>query len=362
MMAETHALADAFGIRLPSSLSSGPRFSEPAVCLDGPPYWRLRRPLLTNRASAKRNEVLAFLGCGPTQLRLVRMASTAQSSHVAPASLLTACRRWRLSLQELEGIALPSWGFDYHFRDWETFRTFLYPKLQEFMDGDLVSYWSTTYGAWVEAVVVARHATASGSVCSYDLDVKQGALPGRIRRRHQRSRCPPNLAVDGSLTLIGEVCDVSFMGPARLRYHSTRWAALLDGTIVAKLMTDSHPTMALDEDSAFAEELLRGIRQVPWVPSDNWLFPWHCRRRMVFLAWIGRALGLQQVWAHIVLPLVGWTDALPGVGLAEPPAFPHANEAPDILEQLWALDEEASEGSEQSQALWVSPERRTSKY
>lgn len=271
-----------------------------------------------------------------------------------------ACRRWRLSLQELEAIALPRWWFDYNFRDWQTFRNFLYPMMQEFTDGDLVSYWSTTYGAWVEAVVVGRPVIASGCVFSYDLDVKQGVLPGRIRRRHQCDPCPPDLAVDGSPKLLGEVCNISCLGPARLRCCSARWAALLDGTIVARLMTDSHPTLALDDDSDLAEEMLQGIRQIPWAPSDDWLFPWHCRRRMVFLVWIGRALGLQQVWAHVVLPLVGWIDAFPGMALAEPPPLHPADEAPDmlLLEQLWALDEETSEGSEESQALSASPERR----
>jgi hypothetical protein len=300
-----------------------------------------------------RNEVLAFMGCRPQQ-SWPFMASAAQGSHVTPASLLTACRRWQLSLQELEGIALPSWGFEYNFRDWETFHTFLYPMLQDFMDGDLVSYWSKTHGAWLEAIVVARHVTTSGSVFSYDLDVKQGALPGRIRRRLQHSRRPPKFPVDDSPTLLGEACCINFMGPDGLGYHSARWAALLDGTIVARLMTDRHPTMAPGPDSTFAEGLLRGIRRVPWSPSDDWLFPWHCRRRMVFLAWVGHALGLQQVWARIVLPLVGWTDALPHHG----PPLSAADEGPGLLDQPWVLDEEVSEGSEESQLFSESPERR----
>merc|ERR1719215_96190 len=131
MVSEGHVLADAFGIKLPSRPSSGPRCSELSDCLDGPPCWRLRRPLLTNRASAVRKEVLAFLRCETQQSRLHRTVSASQRSHVAPALLLMACRRWRLSLQELEAIALPRWWFDYNFRDWQTFRNFLYPMMQE---------------------------------------------------------------------------------------------------------------------------------------------------------------------------------------------------------------------------------------
>uniref|UniRef100_A0A7S2B5M9 Uncharacterized protein n=1 Tax=Alexandrium andersonii TaxID=327968 RepID=A0A7S2B5M9_9DINO len=91
-------------------------------------------------------------------------------------------------------------------------------------------------------------------------------------------------------------------------------------------MTDSYPTRAPGHDSTFAEGILRSLRRLPWSPEHHWRFPRPCRRRMTFLAWVGGVLGLQPAWTKVVLPLVGWTDALPeppkAGGLAQTPPSP----------------------------------------
>lgn len=251
---------------------------------------------------------------------------------------------------------MPTWGLDDHFRDWGTFHAFLFPNKQQFMDGEKVKYWSSTRSAWVDAVVTGRQCDISGAVVSYNLDVRSRALPGKIRPRQKAYKSQAALVPDRCPSLLGEMCGISFIGPDGLRYHSVRWVALLDGTIKARLMTDSYPTIAPGHDSTFSEGILRGIRHVPWSPAHHRLFPQPCRQRMVFLTWVGNMVGLQTVWTKAVLPLVCWTDALPEPprcgGIAESGAFV-ASSNPTDPEPVGLMDGlESSEPAE----VWTSAE------
>lgn len=301
-----------------------------------PPCWLCCGPLLSPHAAEVAADVLSFLGSKPRPRQSLLRRIHLTTGGADPASLLMACQRWHLTLQDLEAIVLPPWGFEDCFRDWGTFRVFLYPRLQEFNDSEVVRYWSTTHNAWLNAVVTGRHCDVSGAVLNYNLDIKSAALPGKIQRHDQNHRSQAIPVSDVGPSLLGEVCGISFVGPDGLRYHSARWAALLDGTIMSRLMTDSYPTIAPGQDSSFAEGVLRGIRRVSWGPAHDWLFPLACQRRMLFLAWIGGILGLQPVWTRTVLPLVGWIDALPGPprgkGIPESPVSFTSDGAPGTPE------------------------------
>jgi hypothetical protein len=51
-----------------------------------------------------------------------------------------------------------------------------------FAVGERVSYWSDTHKQWMEAVVTKQNLHPHGAVMSYDLDVKRGARPDKMRR------------------------------------------------------------------------------------------------------------------------------------------------------------------------------------
>eukprot|EP00931_Biecheleriopsis_adriatica_P074523 TRINITY_DN4855_c0_g1_i1.p1 TRINITY_DN4855_c0_g1~~TRINITY_DN4855_c0_g1_i1.p1 ORF type:complete len:664 (-),score=127.46 TRINITY_DN4855_c0_g1_i1:21-1985(-) len=51
-----------------------------------------------------------------------------------------------------------------------------------FCSGEKVVYWSSSYQYWCDAVVKVLHHNSDGELHCYTLDVKQGALPGNVRR------------------------------------------------------------------------------------------------------------------------------------------------------------------------------------
>merc|ERR1712039_1092536 len=101
-----------------------------------------------------------------------------------------------------------------------------------------------------------------------------------------------------------EHVNCEFLGKYGELCRSVRWVELLDGTVRARLMTDTYPTEIPSADPDFSAAVLSGLRRVPWRPEHNWIFPKKCRRRMVFLSWVGRSLGLNPTWTLGVLPFI----------------------------------------------------------
>merc|ERR1712110_196709 len=99
------------------------------------------------------------------------------------------------------------------------------------------------------------------------------------------------------------------MGDEKM-HESVQWVELLDGTVRARMMTDPNPTEVMSRDRrAFSENVLPILRRVPWAPEHHWLFPWTSQRRLVFVAWVGRVLGLDSSSIKLVLQFVGWREA-----------------------------------------------------
>lgn len=199
-----------------------------------------------------------------------------------------ACHRWRITLADLEALLLPPWNFNCAFRDRRSFFKYIgrawEPQVDEVGDseGELTEW---------EAQTPESASPASSAAPSR----------GRPRKRPRTAaaRAAARAAAGGSDTCLGRVYGVHFPGPGGLTYYSARWVELLDGTTLARLMTDAHPTEVVSGiDSHFAQVALESLRRVSWAPAHHWVFPRPCRDRMVFLSWVGRELGLNPTWTQ----------------------------------------------------------------
>lgn len=92
--------------------------------------------------------------------------------------------------------------------------------------------------------------------------------------------------------------------------QSCRWAELLNGVVVVRLMSSDLSGLCLDrrmvpERLRVTQVLLSAMRLVPWSTKYAWIFPdWH-RHRMSFLSWVGKELGFGSfLWAERVLPFL----------------------------------------------------------
>jgi len=166
--------------------------------------------------------------------------------------LLFTCQRWRITLQDIEALALPSWGFDVSFPD---------------------------RGAWVDYL---------------------SEQDTRLSRQQ----------------FLGEIQGLKISLPdVRFHIQSARWVELLDGTVLARLMTDGRPTCVMPwAHPCSINAVLAGIREVPWDPDRFWMFPrWH-KDRLVFLAWVGSMLRLNPIWIINMFPFLPMEPQLTAKG------------------------------------------------
>lgn len=263
----------------PASSSSCRRFLKPAAW-----FWPDLAPSLSSQASAASAQVLRLLG-RPSVGRIpwaLEQALFARDNRVAvaPSLVLEVCGKFNLSLSDVEAIALPPWNFNLRFQDKITFFAYIDPCQEPLEVGEAAAYWSSTYESWVGATVTGRHLergsgslgstdavnskprqTRSGQsavvgpqVLAYDLDVRGNAEPCRLRRQtlltpghpsRARMVSAATQAAGGALSIagcLGEAYGINVPGPCGLTYCSARWAELLDGGVLARLMTDSCPT------------------------------------------------------------------------------------------------------------------------
>eukprot|EP00928_Gymnodinium_smaydae_P045561 TRINITY_DN30362_c0_g3_i1.p1 TRINITY_DN30362_c0_g3~~TRINITY_DN30362_c0_g3_i1.p1 ORF type:complete len:546 (-),score=71.74 TRINITY_DN30362_c0_g3_i1:25-1662(-) len=106
--------------------------------------------------------------------------------------------------------------------------------------------------------------------------------------------------------LIGEALNCEFTGPHGDLCRSIRWAELLTGCVVTRMMSDPYPTMNFSSDPSWADGVLQSLRCMPWSAESHWVFPPDARLRMLFLSWIGKVLGMNPIWNMAVLPFVDW--------------------------------------------------------
>lgn len=236
--------------------------------LDSPkPLRRAQQPWPSSRASANRREVLdTFLGrmslsasdsdtaddhspasARHNQPRPERRSGGSTASERAailakmPELVLQVCLRWRMTLQDVEALALPSWGFDVTFSD---------------------------RGAWSAYLREGEH----------------------------------EIRIKGT-DFLGEIQGLNIPLPdTRCHIQSARWVELMDGTVLARLMTDGRPTCVMPwAHPSTINGVLSALRRVPWAAEHSWIFPrWHIDR-LVFLAWVGRTLRLDPAWSTTVL-------------------------------------------------------------
>jgi len=110
---------------------------------------------------------------------------------------------------------------------------------------------------------------------------------------------------------LGEVRDLSMRGRDMLFdmsncvIRTVRWVELLDGTVLARLLTDGYPAVARNWASFLMMSMaLRSIRKVPWSPRLHWAFPEEYRKRIYFLLCLGHRLNLGGPWREVVLPFL----------------------------------------------------------
>lgn len=92
--------------------------------------------------------------------------------------------------------------------------------------------------------------------------------------------------------------------------QSCRWVELLNGSVVARLLSSDLGGLCLHhrmvpERFRITQVLLAGLRRVPWTPQHAWMFPeWH-QHRMALISWIGKELGFGVfLWADKVVPFL----------------------------------------------------------
>mmetsp|Transcript_100229 Transcript_100229/g.198784 ORF Transcript_100229/g.198784 Transcript_100229/m.198784 type:complete len:405 (+) Transcript_100229:87-1301(+) len=110
---------------------------------------------------------------------------------------------------------------------------------------------------------------------------------------------------------LGEVRNLSMRGQDRLFdaskcvVRTVRWVELLDGTVLARLLTDGYPAVTRNWASfPTMSAALRSIRKVPWTPRLHWAFPEEYRKRVQFLLCLGHRLNLGSPWREVVLPFL----------------------------------------------------------
>lgn len=158
-----------------------------------------------------------------------------------PDLVLQACLRWRVTLLDLEALALPSWGFDVTF---------------------------SSRAAWHEFVGDCRRRDFLGEIQGLKISLQDSP-------------------------------------DARCHIQSARWVELLDGNVLARLMTDGRPTCVMPwAHPSSINAVLSGIRRVAWEPDRCWMFPWWHVDRMAFLSWVGKELKLNPAWTAGVLPFL----------------------------------------------------------
>lgn len=220
----------------------------------------MRPPELSPRAMAARPEVLSKLGVR----RRAHFLRARASDPVAPEQLLEACHSFQVTLRDIEGLVLPRWNFDCAFRSRRAFLEY----------------------------VGASQADVSPAAAAAP---RLRPLPTVLLTAHP----PP------AEQLLGTMCGLIFDGPGGLVCCSARWVELLDGVLLARLMTDAWPTEVVNEmDPAWSQEVLAGIRRAVWAPEHHGVFPQSCRDRLRFLSWVGRVLGLSPTWDVVVLPFL----------------------------------------------------------
>mmetsp|Transcript_103351 Transcript_103351/g.322066 ORF Transcript_103351/g.322066 Transcript_103351/m.322066 type:complete len:353 (+) Transcript_103351:95-1153(+) len=277
---------------------------------DGPP-WPLQ-PLdqLSPHVGAAHLDILALLQRPPRST--VALASGAMS----PKVLLEACSRWRLTLVDLEYVAMSCWTFTHYFPDRATFFDYIDPS-PEFAVGEQVRFWRTKKEIWQTAEVLRKRSVWRRDrlfkqlqmYVEYDLDAEEGVEPARIKRAWPRPSSRPVTSRHGLRStnrFLDEICQIDFVGPQGFMCHSARWVELLDGRVLARMMSDPSPTHFGNFDQpAFGAAVLAGLRMVQWTLETHWVFPSRCQARLYFIAWVGKLLGLNGVWTNLVIPFLG---------------------------------------------------------
>mmetsp|Transcript_6135 Transcript_6135/g.19291 ORF Transcript_6135/g.19291 Transcript_6135/m.19291 type:complete len:347 (-) Transcript_6135:67-1107(-) len=115
---------------------------------------------------------------------------------------------------------------------------------------------------------------------------------------------------------IGELMDLDLPGSClnipddEMTVRTGRWAELVDGVAVVRLMSDRSPAATRSWASTRVINLaLESLRMVSWSPDIHWAFPCEYRRRVYFLCCVGERLNLGPVWVKAVLPFVASSAA-----------------------------------------------------
>jgi len=263
-------------------------------------------------------------------------------ARATPAHVVEACQKWGLTLLELESLVLPHWNLNCSFQSREIFFDFLNlrPAATPSMVGRTSSKSSIREsGVGPRALQSVQEAATddeneesnddeeddnnNNNINNTNININNNNnnsnnsnnndeeedenddeedddddLPMMVPRGGRyRPRRPAANRLLG--TLMGLEFQVDTTG---LIYSSARWVQLLDGTILARLMTDARPTEIGGVDEAWCQDALQSIRSTVWCPELHWLFPRRAQQRLRFLAWLGKQLNLEPWWTLYVLP------------------------------------------------------------
>lgn len=101
-----------------------------------------------------------------------------------------------------------------------------------------------------------------------------------------------------------------FQHPVVGSSNSCRWVELLNGSVLARLMSPDLTGLCLHrlmvpERFRVTQALLAALRRVTWAPEHAFIFPdWH-QHGMALISWIGKELGFGMfLWADKVLPFL----------------------------------------------------------
>uniref|UniRef100_A0A7S1REI2 Uncharacterized protein n=1 Tax=Alexandrium catenella TaxID=2925 RepID=A0A7S1REI2_ALECA len=108
--------------------------------------------------------------------------------------------------------------------------------------------------------------------------------------------------------LLGELVELDIPGTYLniaddgITIRSARWAELLDGTAIIRLMSGGTPAvMRMWADTRTIGASLEALRKVRWSPDLQWAFPFEYQRRMLFICCLGRRLGVARpAWQVVV--------------------------------------------------------------
>lgn len=190
---------------------------------------------------SKKTEVQQFFSKMVTRPRASWIDQATAPMQDHSAAVIKAAMRWRVTLLDLEAMVLPAWGFDVMFHSKE----------------DWIAY-----------------------VGQRDCD-----------------------------TVLSEIQGIRLACTDRLKSHyfikSARSVELLNGIVLARLMTDGRPSCVMQwADPWSINRILSSLRLVIWNSKRHWMFPpWH-QKKLLFVAWIGKELGLNPIWADCILPFL----------------------------------------------------------